>query len=356
MGIFFHDNDPHFIVTISLLIVLFVSFLLCFVCCTVAIRWSEAEYRRYNEMEWHIDQLPSLSAPLRGCNALGCGCGPSCGAFVLLRCIDQLAVRPSLRKSLSVMKRAEESGLVDPTLCDQAARDDMVKRVNDYYHDIYYSRTLNLTSKVMNYAAASRCLSNHAGLLKLGMTPSVAKETVRDPVFIVSLPRTGTTILHRTMSHDTERWKSFDLCDMMCPLPHPVARNDRERRAKLAEQAEAEFGAINTLFPGWMECLETMHGFRFGEADEDLGWYDTGLGHMYFDVLMVMYYEQRAKPGGMSPLESQDCARYRYAWLDMIMKIYQNADSEYAKAARDEAKDQAKQRLRHSCLRRARMK
>ena len=70
-------------------------------------------------------------------------------------------------------------------------------------------------------------LSNHVGLLKLGMTAH--EEVVREPVFIVSMPRTATTILHRTLATDTSRWRAFDLADMMQPLP-PIPRSDRASR------------------------------------------------------------------------------------------------------------------------------
>jgi len=173
------------------------------------------------------------------------------------------------------MEEAEKTGRVDPVLCSKGARKQMANRIDEFYGDIRSSQTLSLISKVLNYAGAAHCLANHRGLLERGMAMEVSAETVVDPVFIVSLPRTATTILHRTMSLDRSRWRSFDMCDMVCPLEPPVPRDDLEGRKKLSERAAREFGAISALFPGWLECMETMHGFRFGEAEEDLGWYDT---------------------------------------------------------------------------------
>ncbi len=121
----------------------------------------------------------------------------------------------------------------------------------------------------------------------------------------------GTTILHRTMALDKKRFRNFDLADMILPL-RSVPRWDEEGRSQLADDANEMLEQLKALYPGWAECLETMHGFRPNEADEDLGWYDNGIGHLYFDVLMKLWPEQRAKEGGISPLESKQMAKYRY--------------------------------------------
>lgn len=329
------DGAVVVVVSSNLLIWLFAIILIALTlclsccCCMIVIWQSEAWYREFNDEEWHISGLPSIVAPIRGCNAAGCGCGPSCAAMVSLWLLDQLAVRPALRASLVMMKRAEESRRVDPILCCELARHHMKQRIDQYYRDIRNSPTLSLFSKIMNYSAAAHCLSNHCGILQQGMTWEVAAQKVIEPVFIVSLPRTATTVLHRTMSLDRERWRSFDLCDMICPLPAPIPRDNVKERQDLAERAEKELGAVDSIFPGFRECMETMHGFRCNEAEEDWGWYDTGLGHMYMGVLILMYPQQRAKEGGKSHLESADCAQYRYAWLDLVMRIYQAADRKY---------------------------
>lgn len=234
------------------------------------------------------------------------------------------------------MELAEKDGTIPAILCHNEARENMTTRVNDVWNDIRASRSMNCMSKIMNCAGTMNCLNNHVGLLKLGMKQGVASEKVKEPVFIVSFPRTATTILHRTMAHDRGRFRNFDLCDMMSPIP-PVRRDDVEGRQALANKVQkGMLDEMNGIFPGYMECLETMHGFRVAEAEEDLGWYDTGLGHMYMDFLMLLYPEFRAKPGGMSPVESKECAKYRYAWLDMVMRIYQYNDKEgFDKASKE---------------------
>mmetsp|Transcript_20084 Transcript_20084/g.58098 ORF Transcript_20084/g.58098 Transcript_20084/m.58098 type:complete len:590 (-) Transcript_20084:22-1791(-) len=319
------SSPENMVQMIFLLSILFLVFA-CACHCFVSLRRRDADRRQFNLDEWRIAGLPTPSFPVRLCDAAGCGCGPSCAAAALLVLLDRLAVRPCLRKSLRAMEKAEKTGLLSAVLVDAESRKLLVQRIDDLYDDIWRSSTLTVTSKVLNYAGAAHCLTNHRGLLELAVEKGAESESIVKPIFIVSLPRTGTTILHRTMSLDNDRWRSFHLSDMLCPLPSLVARHDQEGRRLLAEKAAEEFGAVESLFPGWTKLMETMHGFRFDEAEEDLGWYDAACGHGYFDVLMVMYPEQRSKVGGVSPLESKECARYRYAWLHMIMKIYQAAD------------------------------
>lgn len=299
--------------------------------CILSVRQEDEQLQEFNEKDWKIDRLARPAYLARLVNAVGCGCGSRCFTSVMLYLLDNYAVQPALEKSLKLMEEAEEKGVVPSILCNARARTDMKKRIEEYIADFSASPNLNAISKMFNVAGAVDCLSNHHAVLTLGMDLDVAKEKVKEPVFIVSLPRTGTTILHRTMSMDQSRFRNFDLCDMMMPA-EPVPRWDTEGRKALAVKVNALFDQIKAVFPGWAECLETMHGFRPNEADEDLGWYNTGLGHLFMDVLIKLYPECRSKPGGISRLESKELAEYRYAWLEMVMKIYQKVDNmEWAK-------------------------
>ena len=137
------------------------------------------------------------------------------------------------------------------------------------------------------------------------------------------MPRTATTALHRTMATDTSRWNTFDLADMVKPLP-PISRSDHKSRAKLVKKVRrAVVNPIDLFYPGWFECLETMNSQVIDEADEDLGLYNSGLGILYQDTLLHL---QPKKNIEAMALESAEMATYRYAWLDMIMRIYQKLE------------------------------
>ena len=265
---------------IILVIVVAIVFLWIAICIISVYQYDQA-YQRINDEDWHIDGLSKPIYIFRLINAIGLGCGSSCFVSSLLYIIDKMLVQPELKKSLKMMEAAEKVETVDPILCNKDSRDAMKQRVQDYYSDICRSKTMNNGSKILNYSGAYKCLTHHQALLKLGMSVEVSKEKVSEPVFIVSLPRTGTTILHRTMSLDRKRFRNFDLCDMIAPLPAPVPRWDEEGRKQKAKEGNELFDKLKAVFPGFAECMETMHGFRSNEADEDLGWYDAGLGHLY---------------------------------------------------------------------------
>jgi Sulfotransferase family len=260
---------------------------------------------------------------VRFINAGGLGSG---FASVMLWIINTLLVQPALKRSIELMEQADNEGTAPWILCNEQARDDMQERVQVYYNAIRSSPTLTQMGKIINFAGAYQCLVNHQGIFQLGMNAQVQNEQVKEPLVIVSLPRTGTTILHRTMAKDMTRFRNFDLCDMVCPLPKPIPRWDTQARAAKAHEANKLINGIAALYPGWKECLETMHGFRPAEAEEDMGWYGTGLGHMYMDPLMKLYPEYRR----MEPnkLISKEVANYSYAWLKMVMQIYQYTDVE----------------------------
>src|SRR5262245_58796603 len=47
--------------------------------------------------------------------------------------------------------------------------------------------------------------------------PSLRRQAVREPVFVIGHARSGTTLLHRLLSLDAERFSSFLLWELYCP-------------------------------------------------------------------------------------------------------------------------------------------
>jgi len=296
---------------------------------TYQVHLMDTKYHQWNNDEWHIDLISSPAYPIRFINAqhyhrYGSANNKN-NNHVVLSLLRKFAVTPALDKVLSLMKQADTENIVPKILCNTDAQTNLSHRVQEFYTDIQHSQTLTYTGKIFLYATSYMSLTNHYGLLQLGMKHQVQQQQINEPVFIASLPRTGSTILHRTMSLDTSRFRHFDLADMVVPLPHPIPRWDTDGRKQKVKEANKLFQTIQWIYPGFKECLETMHGFRPSEAEEDLGWYDTGLGHFYMDPLMKLYPEYRQKKLNET-IESKEVARYRYAWLSMILKIYQYTD------------------------------
>ncbi len=63
----------------------------------------------------------------------------------------------------------------------------------------------------------------------LRVHPEIHDEPIDAPIFIIGLPRTGTTHLHTAMSHD-ERLRSMPYWESLEPIPDPNARRDRRIR------------------------------------------------------------------------------------------------------------------------------
>ncbi|MEM7031820.1 MAG: sulfotransferase [Chloroflexota bacterium] len=299
--------------------ILFAIIILWVVYVYLKIRVNDQAYLEMNERDWHIHLLPSPSLFVRLFNVM---VGRT-GATILVTLLEKTAIRSALNKSLKQMVEAEASGNVPSVLCDAEAQATMRTRLARQADDIRASTTMTPFAKVSTYAGSLLHLANHTGLLKLGMAAHA--EQVREPVFIVSMPRTGTTILHRTMATDTSRFRTFDMADMVQPLP-PLPRSDRLARNTLAKKAQKVLvDPLKKLFPGWVECLETMHAMVPDQVDEDIGWYDSGLGMGFVESQMFLYREHKRRD---FPLQDRDLATYRYAWLDMVMRIYQTLEPE----------------------------
>lgn len=281
------------------------------------LRAYDRAYLEMNRKDWKINLLPIPSLFVRIFNILV----GKFGASLVITLVEKTLIKSALKKSLRQMREAEASGKIPSILCDASAREAMMKRLTNYAEDMRASNSLNPSAKIYHYAGSLLLLSNHAGLLELGMEAD--DEIVRQPVFIASMPRTATTILHRTMATDESRWRGFDLADMLQPLP-PIPRSDRKSRNKLAKKMHnATVVPLRIFYPGWFECVETMDPKVLNELDEDLGLYNSGLGMAYQDTLVHLQSEQKSR---RISLENGELASYRYAWLDMIMRIHQKLE------------------------------
>ena len=290
---------------------------------------TDKERQEFNKRDWHVDGLPRIILPIRIINATGLGLGPSLFASVCLFLIEKILIGPALKKSIQQMEKAEKSGKISPILCNGQARHDMKERLKTYKQDLDTCSSLTCVAKIMNYMAAVKCLRNHQGLLALG--EDAHEEKIITPVFIASLPRTGSTLLHRLMALDRHRWRSFDFCDQMLPLsPSPIPRDDDSARRNLANLASKLMKGMEFMYPGWHSCLASVHALEVDQANEDHVWYNSALGIPYVGTLMLLHREERQKAienNGASPLNTKQNAKYRYAWIDMILRIYQHAET-----------------------------
>lgn len=102
--------------------------------------------------------------------------------------------------------------------------------------------------------------------------PGFRKQVIKEPVFIVAPPRSGTTLTQKLLARDTERF-SF-VCLYQTIFPAVVFYRFFEIVARLDAKCGRCFSRVaswieKTFFGGW----DTMHPLRFNEPEEDDGFF-----------------------------------------------------------------------------------
>ncbi|MCP5007524.1 MAG: sulfotransferase [Planctomycetes bacterium] len=108
--------------------------------------------------------------------------------------------------------------------------------------------------------------------------PEILQEQIRRPLFIVSLPRTGTTLLHRLLSQDQVNrallsWEAV----YPAPAPEPDARDTDSRISRMTKQIRM----IQRMLPD----LASMHDFQANSPDECFPLLENSFMSNSFDTL-----------------------------------------------------------------------
>ncbi|MET9558398.1 sulfotransferase [Streptomyces sp. NPDC006645] len=100
--------------------------------------------------------------------------------------------------------------------------------------------------------------------------PEIFEKPVTAPVFVVGMPRSGTTFLHRTMARD-HAWHHMPFWESLDPIPaggtRPGSGPDPRVRA-----GERFVRAMNWLFPGFVDSHEIAND----EPEEEMPLLDAG--------------------------------------------------------------------------------
>jgi hypothetical protein len=132
-------------------------------------------------------------------------------------------------------------------------------RLNDYGHDLLWAgldrltrsldqeARLTPTGRLMARREILRLLTNHLRIEnEVTCHPEIEQETIPEPIFILGLPRTGTTLLQRLLGQDPAN-RVLETWQMRRPVPSPrqemLARNGRILNTSL------EVGFANYAMP-----------------------------------------------------------------------------------------------------------
>jgi hypothetical protein len=96
---------------------------------------------------------------------------------------------------------------------------------------------------------------------ELQQYPLILDESVKAPLFIISLPRTGTTLLHKLLACDPNS-RAPMYWETVAPVPHP--RPERQGTDPPVANAAKELQILWSLAP----ILPTLHPMAADEADE----------------------------------------------------------------------------------------
>lgn len=109
------------------------------------------------------------------------------------------------------------------------------------------------------------------------------KVVVREPVFVVGIPRSGTTLLHRLMAEDTNRFTTFKYWELI------LAPSISERKCVLLlARLDGALGGIGRRllgrFESWLlKDLQAMHPLSLFEPEED----EWLLMHRFASIFLV---------------------------------------------------------------------
>ena len=131
----------------------------------------------------------------------------------------------------------------------------------------------------------TRRLRNNASLeAERRRCPEIADQDISQPVFIVGINRTGTTLLHRLMSRDPRFWtlRGYEYVE---PVP---AGGNYAMPADSAEDPRRAFAEELLNASGIVDMFQGVHHFDVNEPEEDLGLLRMGFAAwgatVWFDI------------------------------------------------------------------------
>ncbi len=151
------------------------------------------------------------------------------------RLLERLGISPANWSEDSLMAAAcKNTGLSD--WGDESIREPLRVLLESFRKDA----KLNSVGWFAVYKTLTRHLSNRLRIQdEVKRHPEILKQEIHKPLFIVSFPRTGTTLLHRLLAQDPAN-RSLRCWEALCPVPPPDPQTDEvdPRIAATGEELE----------------------------------------------------------------------------------------------------------------------
>jgi hypothetical protein len=176
---------------------------------------------------------------------------------------------------------------------------------------------LNTEARLNDFGLIRAQMTISAGLVSrlnivdyLKRHPQVRDEQVRRPVFIVGLPRTGTTALHHMLNHDPVN-RTLRLWEAQNPVPPPETAS-YTTDPRIARQREG-VDLTEAFLPGFL----ATHLLGAEEPDECYMLLNR-------NFMSVEYSAMFHIPSYANWLYDQLCARDSYAWHKLQLQLLQS--------------------------------
>lgn len=182
--------------------------------------------------------------PIRAVNAAG-------------RALSIVGYKPKLDAS-AMLRGAQKAGF-DVDLLPALAREGMFKRIESVNEDAH----LSLFGTIGFNQQLRRCLVNALSIERtIQAHPEILDQKIRNPIFVIGMPRTGTTLMQRLLSlHDGARfvrfWESYE------PVPRPT-EDEGASRARRMREADRALARLHWVAPS----LRAVHPMTV-EAPEE---------------------------------------------------------------------------------------
>jgi hypothetical protein len=119
-------------------------------------------------------------------------------------------------------------------------------------HSFEQDAQLNLIGRITVHCEMVRMLCNRLRMQRdRTLFPAIARETIRQPIFITGLPRSGTTFLHALLSQDPA-CRAPQVWEVMHPSPPPEAAS--YQFDPRIERTRNELSWIDVLMPDFEKC------------------------------------------------------------------------------------------------------
>lgn len=143
--------------------------------------------------------------------------------------------------------------------------------------------------------------------------PEIRDQSIREPLFVISLPRTGTTLLHRLLACDPLH-RAPMYWETAHPTPHPLP--EEHHTDPRIKQARRELALLSWLLP----AAQLVHPMASTEAEEC----NLLLARSLYSYLFTMFY---GLPGYARWLDGQALENsYEYHRLQLQILQYRFAD------------------------------